>query len=249
MLVLACTTPSVEPEPAAALVTTPEPATAPPPASPVPDPPKATTVTDEPGLLTVGPTPEFTTPEHASTSLEHDGVTVHAHARWSAHDELSAVSKLQVRIEFGGASGDASGLNYLGGGGDNSCDELIPELQELATLDDGRWLVDAQMTCRSGEDYFSASNDHTLLLIDPKRRHAEILWTGVDTGSNAMGVCVSSSVTSFILEGTTLRISKTEVTTLDREAAEQLPGAAEGCEPKPEHTQELARIELARTPP
>jgi hypothetical protein len=63
-----------------------------------------------------------------------------------------------------------------------------------------------------------------------------------------MGVCVSSSVTSFVVEGDTLRISTTKVTTLDREAAKDLPAAAEGCEPKPEQTQDVARIELARAP-
>lgn len=195
----------------------------------------------------MGPEPEFAKPEASRASLEHDGATVFALAHLLPNDESVSTTQLQVRIEFAGLPPEF-GLNYVGGGGDQSCDEVIPEVQEVAVLDDGRWLVDAQLACRSGEDYFSAKNDHTLLLVHAKGRGAEVLWTGVDTGSNAMGVCTSSSVTSFVVEGNVLRVSTTESTTLDREAAKQLPAAAEGCEPKPETTRDVARIELPKSP-
>ena len=42
-----------------------------------------------------------------------------------------------------------------------------------------------------GEDYFSADNAHSLILIDPSGMTAKVLWTGSDSGSNSMGVCVS----------------------------------------------------------
>lgn len=187
--------------------------------------------------LSVGPPPEFATPEHPQASLERADVAVVAHAD----------VQLKVRVEFAGLAED-QGLNYLGVGSADDCDELVPEVQEIAVLDDGRWLVDAQMACRSGEDYFSATNEHALVLVDASQRRAEILWTGVDVGSDAMGVCVSWTLTSFLVDGDTLRISQSEVTKLDREAAERLPAAADGCEPKPEQTRELARIDLARPP-
>jgi hypothetical protein len=230
------------------------PVPAPTPKPPVPAPPAPPTdlatiaaAAAGPGL-SVGPPPKFAAPALGTARASHAGATVVAHAHLPESENFDTTSALQIRVEFAALPDEAHGLNYLGGGGNNSCDELRPELQEIAILDDGRWIVDAQMACRSGEDYFSATNDHSLLLIDPARPHAEVLWTGVDTGSSAMGVCVSSSVTSFIIEGTTLRISTTEITTLDRESAEQLPAAAEGCEPKPERTQDVARIELTRAP-
>ena len=116
----------------------------------------------------------------------------------------------------------------------------------IAKLDDGRWLVSAQLACRAGEDYFSADNEHTLIVVDPPARTAKVLWTGSDSGSNAMGVCVESSVHAFEVGGDALIIRKTEVTELDTEAAKELEAAAEGCVAKPETTTEVERISLAR---
>src|SRR5690606_11197494 len=103
------------------------------------------------------------------------------------------------------------------------CEELVPEVQEVAKLDGSRWLVDAQLACRAGEDYFSADNAHTLILINGEQRSAAVLWTGADAGTSAMGVCVSESVHSFEVSGDELIIRKTESTELDAEAAKELP--------------------------
>jgi hypothetical protein len=228
-LAIACSTPDADPQrttpPTTSSPTEPEQVTSAYPVGPVAG-----------VAMSVGPRPEYSSPEHEQFSLERNGVSVTSHADVA----------LTVRVEFSGL-GATEGLNYVGGGA-TDCDQLLPDVHEIAVLDDGRWLVDAQLACRSGEDYFEATNEHALLLVDPAAREASVLWTVVDSGSYAMGVCVSSSVTSFELDGTVLRISRTDVTTLDEEAAKELPGAAEGCEPKPEQTQELARIELARAP-
>ncbi len=247
VLVVGCTT-QANPDDAARLEPAPsiEPAPAP---IPPPDLTPATMAAAAAGSgLSAGPPAEYEQPERAHAKLSHGGATVVAHAHMIPQPEFGDITQLQVRIEFAALPGDAFGLNYVGGGGDDNCDELTPAVQEIALLDDGRWLVDAQLACRAGEDYFSARNDHTLLLVDPKRPHAEVLWTGVDTGSNSMGVCVSSSVAEFVVDAGVLRITNTEITTLDREAAERLPAAAEGCKPKRERSSELARIELVRAP-
>jgi hypothetical protein len=198
-----------------------------------------------------GPRPKLIPHENASeesavASLSHAGVTVRAsaHAEPGA-EEFEYTTALQIRVEFDVLPGEDLGLNRVAGGGDDYCDELVPFVQEIAKLDDGRWLVDAQLACRAGEDEFSARNEHNLLLIEPARPHAELLWTGEDSGESAMGVCVSSSVTSYELVDEALVIRKTEVTSLDQELAKELPAGAEGCKPEPERTTLLTRIDLA----
>jgi len=184
--------------------------------------------------------------------LSHAGATVSVHPHVIAKPEPEGESTLhiQVRVEFEGAEADR-GLNHTRVVAGSYCDELVPELQEIAKLEggpslDGLWLVDAQLACRGGEDYFVAENAHTLIAVDSKARTAAVLWTGADQGSNSMGVCVSSSVSSFEVSGEELIIRKTEVTELDEEAAKELSAAAEGCADKPVTTTEVARIKLAR---
>jgi hypothetical protein len=152
---------------------------------------------------------------------------------------------IQVRVEFDGAD-STLGLNHVRAVEGRWCDVLRADLQEIARLEDGRWLVDAQLACQLGEDYFSADNAHTLILVNPAAQTAAVLWTGSDSGSNAMDVCVSSSVSSFELLDDQLIIRRTEVTELDRQAAKELKEAAEGCKPKRETTKVAARISLAR---
>jgi hypothetical protein len=152
---------------------------------------------------------------------------------------------IQVRVDFEGVEAER-GLNHSRVVTGSYCEELVPEVQELAKFDGERWLVDAQLACRAGEDYLSADNAHTVILIDGTQRSAAVLWTGADTGSSAMGVCVSESVHSFEVSGDELIIRKTESTELDAEAAKELPDAAEGCVAKPETTTEVARVKLAQ---
>jgi hypothetical protein len=230
-------------------VTKPSAPTPPAPTPPAPPPDLATIAAAAAGPgFTVGPPPKFAAPPRADARASHASAKVLAYAHLPESENFDTKSVLQLRVEFAALDDEAYGLNYLGGGGDNSCDDLWAEVQQIASFDDGRWLLDAQMACRNGADYFRATNDHTLLLIDLQRPRAEVLWTGVDKGRSAMGVCVSSSVTNFDVEGDAVRISKTEITTLDREAAKELTAAAEDCDPKPEQTTDVARIELTRKP-
>lgn len=197
--------------------------------------------------LKLGPAPKLAAPTTDSVTWKRAGtkLTAFAHAPLEG-DEHPVKAQLRLRIEFAALPAPEFGLNYVAGGGALYCGELIPMLKEVGALPDGRWLIDAQLNCRSGEDSFSATNEHTLLLIDPSRPHAQVLWKGLDTGSDEAGICVSSSVTEFELEGETLRVTNTRVTTLNEQRAKQLPGPAEGCKPMPERTVEVARFDLKR---
>lgn len=197
--------------------------------------------------LKLGLAPKLAVPAKDSVTWKQAGTKLTAFAHAALEGEEPAVKvQLRLRIEFAALPAPEFGLNYVAPGSAFYCGELIPRLQEIGSLPDGRWLVDAQLNCRSGEDSFSATNEHTLLLIDPSRPHAQVLWKGVDTGSDQAGICVSSSVTEFELEGATLRITNTSVTKLDEQQAKELPGPAEGCKPMPERTVEVARIDLKR---
>jgi hypothetical protein len=219
---------------------------APTPAAPTPAPKPAA------GGFTAAPAPilvphENSSSDRARATLDHGGATVivGAHVEHpppdEAEDEYAYRTVMQLRVEFG-----ELGLEYSGEGvgGDDYCDELVPAVNEIATLDDGRWIVDAQLACRAGEDYFWASNDHVVSIVDTERRSASVLWTGRDTGENAMGVCSSSSVHAFTIEAGQLVVRRRDLTTLDREAALDLPEAAEGCEPQPKRDVEVTRVEL-----
>lgn len=151
---------------------------------------------------------------------------------------------IQVRVDFDDIEAER-GLNHSRVVTGSYCEELAPEVQEIAKLDGARWLIDAQLACRAGEDYFSADNAHTVILIDGEQRSAAVLWTGNDTASSAMGVCVSESVHEFEVSGDELIVRKTEYTELNKEAAKELPDAAEGCAAKPETTSEVTRVKLA----
>ena len=196
-----------------------------------------------------GPAPISTPDPHASWDgaepLHHAGatVTVAAHVIASAALDEDQSARIRVRIEFDGA--DASrGLTHERDIGASYCDERSATLQKLATLDDGAWLLDAQLACRTGEDYFSGENAHTLIRVDAANESAALLWTGVDTGSDAMGVCSSASVHGFKVAGDELVISKTEHTVLDAQRAKQFPSAAEGCVAKPAQTEIVERVVL-----
>lgn len=160
-------------------------------------------------------------------------------------DESVSHVKVWVGVEFAGVG---SWLVHQRTLEKTSCDELVREVQEIAKLEDGRWLVDAQLACRRGEDYFSAENAHTVIAVDLTARSAEVLWTGLDEGSSAMGVCVSFSTATFELVGDDLVIRRVTSTELDREAAKDLPEAARGCRPRPERIELLERISLVSPP-
>jgi hypothetical protein len=220
---------------------------------PPPEPPAPVEPTPSPGAgFELGSKPEARVGKYPPTinsiePLHHAGasVSVNADQSSSAEDEDNVTVKVQVRVEFEGVDGQL-GHNHVRVAG-RYWDELVLGLQEIAKLDDGRWLVDAQLTSRTGEDYFWAESEHTLIVVDPKARAAAVLWTGVGTGSNAMDVCVSFSFYSFEVRREQLIIRRTEVTTLDRENAKELTAAAEGCVAKPETTREVERISLTRS--
>ncbi|MFO7561405.1 MAG: hypothetical protein R6X02_02075 [Enhygromyxa sp.] len=182
--------------------------------------------------------------------LRFDGATVSVAADEVApdddeDDEGQYQLSIQVRIEVADGGDPKLGLNHAREVSTTPCDEVVAELQEIATLPGGRRVIDAQLACRNGEDYFSAENAHTLILVEPGAKTASVLWTGVDKGSNAMGVCVSSILSSFELVGDELIVRRTESTELDKQAAKELPEPAEGCKPKPETTEVVERIRLA----
>lgn len=216
-------------------------------APPEPEPPPEPALPEAGEGFELGPKPEAYAGDEVSESkpLQHAGATVSVTPGVipPSDPDGERTVQIQARVEFEGAS---VGLNHVRTMAGSYCDQLVPEVQEIAKLDDGRWLVSAQLACRAGEDYFSADNEHTLIVVDPPARTAKVLWTGSDSGSNAMGVCVESSVHAFEVGGDALIIRKTEVTELDTEAAKELEAAAEGCVAKPETTTEVERISLAR---
>ena len=156
-------------------------------------------------------------------------------------DERDAHVRIWVGVEFAGVG---SWLVHQRTLEQTSCDELVREVQEIAELEDGRWLVDAQLACRRGEDYFSAENAHTVVAVDPTTHSAAVLWAGLDTGSSAMGVCVSWSTVTFEVVGDELVIRRSSGTDLDREAAKELPEAARGCRRQAERTKLVERVSL-----
>jgi hypothetical protein len=177
--------------------------------------------------------------------LSHAGATVSVSPHVvQPEPEGDQTLHIQVRVEFEGVEAER-GLNHSRVMPGSYCDELTPEVKELAKLEDGRWLIDAQLACSGGEDYMSTDNAHTVIAVDGKARSAVVLWTGADTVTSAMGVCVSESVNNFEISGAELIIRKTEVTELDEEAAKELPDAAEDCVAKAATTTEVARIKLA----
>ena len=249
-LVIACSTPDAKPErplvepPSTTAEVAPVEAPEKTPSEPPDEKTPVTTVTAGPGLG-VGPTPELPNPVKESGSLERDGTTISAHAHWVGKSD-EQTTQLQVRIELAGKE-STQGINYVGGGGEDYCDELSANVQEIAVLADDRWLVDAQLTCRGGEDFFEATNEHVLLLVEAAKLRAEILWTGIDTGSNAMGICESSLISSFVLDATMLRIVQTSETTFDRKAAREI-GFSDECKPKPLESKEVAALDLTPAP-
>lgn len=177
--------------------------------------------------------------------LSHAGATVSVSPHVvQPEPEGEQTLHIQVRVEFEGVEAER-GLNHSRVMPGSYCDELTPEVKELAKLEDGRWLIDAQLACSGGEDYMSTDNAHTVIVVDGKARSAVVLWTGADTVTSAMGVCVSESVNNFEISGAELIIRKSEVTELDEEAAKELPDAAEDCVAKAATTTEVARIKLA----
>jgi hypothetical protein len=222
----------------------PEPPPPPPPTLP-PGPPGPDAVG---GGFEVGAKPEAHVDKdavEAKPPLRHAGATVSVSPDMALKPTGEPPLRIQVRVEFEGL-GAEQGLNHVRAVAGSYCDQLVPEVQEIAKLDDGRWLLDAQLACRGGEDYFSADNAHTLIVVDSKAHTAAVLWVGADTGSNAMGVCVASSVSDFEVSGEEVIVRKTEITELDKAEAKQFPDAAEGCVAKPKTTTEVARISLAR---
>lgn len=185
----------------------------------------------------------------AAAPLRYDAATVSvASDQVQSDDNDESRLSVHVRIEFDDDNDvdPKLGLNSRRDVTSDRCDEINTELQDLAKLTDGRWLVDAQMACRSGADYFEAENVHTLILIEPSAKTASVLWTGVDAGSNAMDVCVSMSLHSFEVVGDEVIVRRTAFTVLDKQAAKHTPGAAQGCKPKRETVEVVARIRLAR---
>ena len=151
---------------------------------------------------------------------------------------------LRVRVEFPGAKPE-QGLNHTYEDSERYCDEVVPSLQAIGTVGDDRWLVDAQLACRSGEDAFTAQNEHRVLLIDLGKRSAKQIWLGYDELESYMGACTSSTLHSFVIAGDELVVSETDV--VERDTTTDLdPELLEDCpEPVPEKTSELARVALA----
>jgi hypothetical protein len=172
--------------------------------------------------------------------LAQAGVDVTAHGY---NDTDAGTITLQVRIEFPGAT-PAQGLNRSTANAEMYCDEVVADLQAIGMVGDDRWLVDAQLACRSGEDVFNAQNQHEVILIELGERTAKLIWTGVDEAESYMGACSSSTIHSFVIAGDELVISETDE--VERDATTGLdPELLENCpERVPSKTREAARLAL-----
>lgn len=216
--------------------------------------PKTEPATPEPAAastagagFTVGAAPAVTDGlenmiEEEATPLTNAGATVTATAHGVAAD-LDVELFLRARVEFAGVDASA-GLNHERKAEEAAFERVFVHQSEIAKLPDGRWLVDVRVTSAAGEDWLSATTDHSVILVDPSKHSAALVWSGSDSSESQMGVCVTDSSHSFVVAGDDLVVSKTEGTEFDAELAADFDMPADDCEVKAKTTSEVAKVSL-----
>lgn len=216
----------------------------------LPDPPEGTAISFGPPPPTTAPTDLWV--DDGEATLVHSGLrtTVRAHATQIQESDEEGDTwtfehiSMHVRITPESTS-TGPALHFEQSLGDPGCDSMTATAQALGTVADGRLVVDAQLACRSGEDFFSATNDHHVLLVDPDGRRGWLLWSGQDESSDEMGVCSEWSIHAFELEGEELVVQLYDGAERNRENARELdPESRPQCRSRKETKEEVARVRL-----
>jgi hypothetical protein len=171
-------------------------------------------------------------------------VRVAQHVETDAED--MSIWHLHARVEFDGVDAGAQ-LNHRRATTVDYAERVLVSSREIAKLDDGRGLVGTWLSGGAGEDSYSTRTDHSVLLIDPSRPSAAVIWTGSEsTLSDGGGACSSDSHHEFALEGDALVVTRVESTIADAERMEEMGWAPEDCKAKPKARAKVARIALTK---
>ena len=177
--------------------------------------------------------------------LANGGVRVIVRQGYETDGEDTSIWHLHTRVEFDGVDAAAQ-LNHQRATKVEFAERVFVSAREIAKLPDGRWLVDTALSGAAGEDSISSDTDHSVVLIDPAKRTAAVVWTGVDSSlSDGGGACETDLHHEFKLVDDTLVVTKVSSTVGDAEIMEELGWSAEECEVKPKARAELARVPLA----
>jgi hypothetical protein len=180
--------------------------------------------------------------------LRNGKVTVRLAQHYETDGEDTSIWHLHARVEFEGVDAGAQ-LNHTRPSQVEFFERILVSSREIAKLDDGRWLVDVWLSGGAGEDSYSTDTAHSVLLIDPSKPSAAVIWTGLESSNtDGGGACVHDSHHEFAVVGDALVVSKVETTIADKAIMDELGWSAEECKATPKARAKVARIPLTKTP-